>query len=320
MPVQADSQEGSGDGRARTPGEWFAAALKEPLVHFLLIGAALFVVFQIVNNSTEADSGSRQIVVDRDAILNFMQYRSNAFEFDLFSQQLEDLTPEQRRALVDAYVEEEVLHREALAMGLDQGDYIIRQRLVQKLEFLIEGTAEAALSPTDAQLEGFYGLYSADYLEPPVYTFTHVFFDAEQHGDPGAHEMAVRTLAELNRQHVSFSAAAQWGDRPLFFQNYVERTRDFVVSHLGQELTAGLDSLSPSADQWRGPWRSPYGWHLVLLTEKRPGRLPALPEIVDRVQEDYMRVELDRERRESIEQLVSEYDVDVIDLDVGSDD
>lgn len=307
-------------GVGRRPGEWVAVARKEPLVHFLLLGAALFVVFQIVNSSTEADSGSRRIVVDRDAMLDFMQYRSNAFEFDLFNQQLEDLTPEQRQTLVDAYVQEEVLYREALAMGLDQADYIIRQRLIQKLEFLIEGTAGAALNPTHAQLEEFYDVYSADYLEPPVYTFTHVFFDAEQRGEDGGREMAVRTLEELNRQRVSFSAAARWGDRPLFFQNYVERTRDFVVSHLGEELTAGLDSLTPSGDQWAGPWPSPYGWHLVLLTQKRPGRLPVLDEIVDRVQEDYMRVELDRARRASIEQLVGEYDVEIVDLDAGSDD
>lgn len=303
-----------------TAADWLAGAVKEPLVHFLLLGVALFVVFHVLNSSTEADTGSRRIVVDRDAILNFMQYRSNAFEFDLFNRQLEELTPEQRRTLVDAYVQEEVLYREALAMGLDQGDYIIRQRLVQKLEFLIEGTAEAALSPTRAQLEDFYERYSADYLEPPVYTFTHVFFDAEQRGDEGAHEMAERTLEELNRQRVSFSGAARWGDRPLFFQNYVERTRDFVVSNLGEELTAGLDSLTPSDDRWAGPWPSPYGWHLVLLTEKRPGRLPSLDEIVDRVQEDYMRVELDRARHSSIDQLIGEYDVDVVDLDVGSDD
>ena len=216
----------------------------------------------------------RPFTAPRNALLTFMQYRANAFEAELFNKQLDELTPEQKRVLIDQYVREEVLYREALDMGLEQGDYIIRQRMIQKLQFLIEDTAAADVNPTSTQLEQFYKVYQKDYVEPPVYTFTHVFFDAETRGDDAARKAAESLLAKLNREHAPFDSASSLGDRPLYFQNYVERTRDFVVSHMGEELTAALDTVEPSASIWRGPYKSPYGGHLVLMTERRPGRVP----------------------------------------------
>src|SRR5262249_27850635 len=135
-------------------GGWLTAGLREPLVHFVLIGALLFTAFELIQPSTAADN--RTIGVDRNAIITFMQYRSNAFEAELFNKQFEELSEKQRQALVNQYVREEALYREALAMGLEQEDYIIRQRLIQKLEFLIDDTAATETMPTETELEDFY--------------------------------------------------------------------------------------------------------------------------------------------------------------------
>ncbi len=103
---------------------------------------------------------------------------------------------------------------------------------------------------TLADWEAVYTEFNADYWEPPVYTFAHVFFNAERRGDEEAREGAIQLLTELNERGVPFSGAPGLGDRPLYFQNYIERTRDFVESNLGPDLTSTLDRVEPSSSTW----------------------------------------------------------------------
>ncbi len=287
----------------------FAAAIRDPLVHFVILGVLLFAVHEGVAPSAGADEGQR-IVVDRNALLTFMQYRSNAFESEFFGTQLETLSEPALQRLTDDYVREEALYREALAMGLDRSDYIIRQRLVQKLEFLLEDMAGTLEEPSRAQLDAFYSEYRADYIEPSVYTFTHVYFDAEVRGDETAHVAAEAAIEMLIAEKAGFSDATRFGDRPLYFRNYVERTRDFVASHLGEGFIAALDALEPSDTVWRGPFASPFGWHVVLMTGRRVARLPHLDEIEPRVAEDFRRLRLERARSDAVTNLVAGYVID----------
>ena len=290
----------------RRGGNW----LREPLIHFLVAGVLVFGVYDWLNPSAGNAADASTIVVDRERLLTYMQYRSNAFEADLFNEQLDALDAGQRQRLVDDYVREEALYREALALGLDRGDYIMRQRMVQKLEFLIDGFAQNAVEPTAAQLADFYTENRADYVDPSVYTFSHVFFDREARGADAARSAAEALLPQLNEMHAGFNDATRYGDRPLYLRNYVERTRDYVVGHLGEGLVAALDDAVPSERDWIGPFESPYGWHLVMLTERKGARLPPLAEIEPRVRDDYARVALDRARANAIEQLVAGYAVD----------
>ncbi len=293
---------------------WVPSWVRDPLVQFLLIGGALFGAYGLLGSAPDGNE-SKSIVVSRDALLTFVQYRANAFQFDLFDQGLDELTLAERGVLVDEYVREEALYREALAMGLDQGDYIIRQRLIQRLDFLLESGIETG-DVGRAELAEFYTEFNADYWEPPVYTFAHVFFNAERRGDEEAREGAIQMLTELNEQGVPFSGAPGLGDRPLYFQNYIERTRDFVESNLGPDLTSTLDRVEPSSSTWYGPMRSPYGWHLVLLTERRPARLPDLDEIEDRVREDRERIRVAAARRTTIDRIVDGYEVTLVGPDL----
>lgn len=279
--------------------------MRDPLVHFLLIGVALFVLYGLLS---PAGDDPRSITVSRDALLNFAQFRANALRIDLPDKDLDELTAAERQTLVDTYVREEALYREAIALGLDQGDDVIRQRLIQRIEYLFEDNDETADVGRD-ELMKFYTEYRDDYMEPDVYTFTHVFFNDELRGVDGAREAAKQLLVELNEQVIPFSGSLALGDRPLYFQNYVERTRDFVEAHLGQELISMLDRVEPSTSTWYGPVQSPYGWHLVLLVWRKSAQLPGLKEIEDRVREDYERMQKKRTQEKQIDQIIDSYEV-----------
>jgi len=290
---------------------WVPSWLRDPLIHFLVIGGMLFAAYGLLSPD---GNDPKRITVSRDALLNFAQYRANSFQFDLFDQGLDELTSAEREALVAEFVREEALYREAVALGLDQGDYVIRQRLIQRLEFLFEDNNETADVSRD-ELIGFYTEFSNDYIEPDVYTFTHVFFNAQLRGEAGAHEVATQTLAELNEQRIPFSGSLGLGDRPLYFQNYIERTGDFVKANLGQDLISMLDYVEPSTSTWYGPIQSPYGWHLVLLTSRESAWLPNLEEIEVRVREDYRRMRKEQTQRQQLDQIINSYEVKVIERD-----
>lgn len=285
--------------------------LKEPLVHFLAAGLGLFVLFGLVNRD-EGDTDPNVVIVDRDALLTFVQYRIKAFNPTLAEKKLEGMSDEELERFIDEYVREEVLHREALALGLDEDDYVIRRRLVQKLEFITEGFAESSVAVDESALQRYFDANKADYFVEPYVTFTHVFFQTEDRPREEAQALAKKELAKLNRDAVPFSDAPQHGDRFLYHVNYVERTPDYVGSHFGPPMARALFALEPNEFVWRGPFDSAYGVHLVLLTTNEPGREPELAELRDRIHEDARRAMIREETETAIAEVVEAYDVRVV--------
>jgi hypothetical protein len=285
--------------------------LKEPLVHFLAAGLGLFVLFGVVNRD-EPDADPNVVTVDHDALLTYVQYRIKAFNPALAEEKLSSLSDDELQSLIDDYVREEVLHREAVALGLGEDDYIIRRRLVQKLEFITEGFAEAGAKVDQAALRRYFDANKADYYVEPFVTFTHVFFETEDRPREQAHAAAEKKLVELNRDGVPFAEAPQHGDRFLYHVNYVERTPDYVASHFGVPMAKAVFELEPNDFTWRGPFDSPYGVHLVLLTTNEPGRDPALSELEGRVREDARRAMIREQTEEAITDIVGTYDVRLV--------
>jgi hypothetical protein len=285
--------------------------LKEPLVHFLAAGLGLFVLFGIVNRD-RPDADPNVVIVDQDALLTFVQYRIKAFNPSLAEEKLNSLSDDELRRLIDDYVREEVLHREALQLGLGEDDYVIRRRLVQKLEFITEGFAEAGAGVDQAALRRHFDANKGDYYVEPFVTFTHVFFETEDRPREQAYALATKKLTELNRKGVTFADAPQHGDRFLYHVNYVERTPELVASHFGVPMAKALFELEPNDLIWRGPFDSPYGVHLVMLTTSEPGRDPELSELEERVREDARRAMIREETEAAIADIVGTYDVRVV--------
>ncbi|MEY4641934.1 MAG: hypothetical protein RLZZ227_1928 [Pseudomonadota bacterium] len=284
--------------------------LKQPLLHFLALGALLFVIYdmneeQVASEPPAGDAASNTILVDRAALLDFLQFQAQAFEPAVFEARLAAMTVEEVDAAVAAFVREEALYREALKLNLDKGDYSIRQRLVQKVEFLLENLVAEDIRPTDAELLAWYETHRADYAVDAVYTFTHIFFDGQQDMDQ-ARTRAENLLADS--ADIGFEQSAQHGDRYPFLQNYVERTRDFVANNFSADFVAQLDQLGPG-DTWQGPFASRYGWHLVMLRARTDPFTPALSDIRPRVLDDYRYEAMARSRQDAEQRVISEYAV-----------
>lgn len=283
-------------------------ALHDPLAHFLAAGALLFAIGSAVKPAEQAEN---LIKVDRAALLEFIQYRSKAFEPSAAAAILDGLSPEARADIVRDYVREEALAREAEALGLGANDYVIRQRMVQKVEFLAESAAAAIAEPADADLAAFYDANRDRYTAPPSATLTHVFVSTEKKPRAAARAEAVALLADLKSSKAGFNDATAFGDRFLFHKNYVDRTNDYIESQLGGEIAAAIFDPAAPLNEWRGPYSSQYGEHLIYVAARTPSRLPPLGDIRDVVKSDYAEDRRLEAIEKAIEAIVAKYKVEL---------
>jgi hypothetical protein len=195
---------------------------------------------------------------------------------------------------------------------MDQGDYNIRLRLVQKVEFLLENLVLEQSTPDEAALQAYYESHLADYRVDTVFTFTHIFFDAGQGGMDSARERAMAVLADSD--DIGFDESSRYGDRYPFLQNYVGRTRDFVTNNFGTLFVESLEQAQVTDARWQGPFESRYGMHLVMLRERAEPYTLSFDDVRGRVVDDYRYESLIRLRQEAEQRVISEYDV-VVNLD-----
>ncbi len=283
--------------------------LKQPLIHFLLIGMAFFLMFNIFNKDDQLDS--KTIVVDKQALMNYFQFQSKAFNREVFEQKMASMPNDELEQLIQSYIRDEVLYREAKAMGLDQEDFIIKRRMIQKVEFISQGIAQAGAELSEKEIGEYYQEKKKNYYQPAFATFTHVFFDFEKWNPEKAKEKAEVEINYLNKNRISFDQAPSRGDRFFYHTNYVERDPDYVGSHFGPEMTKAIFEAAPSYTQWIGPFRSEYGYHLVLVIKNVAGRYPKLEEVVDRVSYDAQRDYINDQNEKAIQQIIEGYDVKV---------
>lgn len=282
--------------------------LKDPLVHFLVAGAALFGAINILAPAEEAD----RIMVDRAALLSFIQYRSKAFEPETAAAILDAMSEESRQRLIDDYVREEALYREAKKMGLDQGDYVIRQRMVQKFEFMTK-SASTPGEPDAEALAGYYEKNKQDYYVQPGATLAHVFVSATKH--PSDYQAKAETLlGELRQSDAQFEDATGYGDRFLFHTNYIERTFAYIKSHFGETATEVIFDDAMPLSQWAGPVMSKHGAHLIFVTARNPGFIQPLEEIKSTVAADMIGAAQRARNEKLIDAIIKDY-APVIDLD-----
>jgi len=286
--------------------------LREPLVHFLIIGLILFAGYGALNPD-RIDSDEQQIVVSRSDLLNQMQRQYGAVEIERLERILEQMSLSQRQALIDAYAREEALFREAKAMGLDQQDPVARQRLIRKLEFVATSFVVTDDPLSEEIVRTYFDNHQNDYYQPAEITFTHVFFSYKNRGEEDAKIQAERTLSILNTTQVPFYKSLEYGDPFPYHSNYVNRQADDITSHFGPVMQGQLFQLDPDEHSWKGPFTSPYGEHIVLLTRNESGYVPKLADIRDRVIEDIERSRLEVKSEEAIQAVIRGYKVTVAD-------
>jgi hypothetical protein len=279
--------------------------LKDPLVHFLVAGAILFLAVSAIAPPEEDDS---RIVVDRGALISFVQYRSKAFEPAAAAALLDGLSDAALARLIADYIEEEVLAREAEAMGLAAGDYVIRQRMVQKAGFAIDAVAAQELNDDEAR--AFFEANRERYVEQPSATFAHVFFSRDR---PESEAQAAAIAAALNAENAPFEAALLHGDRFPFHTNYVERTYDYVASQFGDEAARAIFDPDAAMLRWRGPLVSSYGAHAVFVARLAPARPLDFEEVAQRVRADAHRDKHARARDALLAETIERYDVVIAD-------
>lgn len=237
--------------------------LKEPLLHFLLLGAGLFVAFSMVQ---KPGYGPNEIVVTSGEIEHL------AVGFTKIWQR--PPTPQEMAGLVKDRVREEVYYREALALGLDKDDTVIRRRLRQKMEFIADDVA-AHTKPTDAELTAYLQAHPESFRIEPRLTFRQVFLNPEKHG-----EYLMRDAERLRAQLIRVGEkadASKLGDPFILQDAFVALPSSEIARQFGTTFAARLSALS--LGQWHGPIESAYGMHLVRISERTAPRLPALAEV-----------------------------------------
>ena len=147
---------------------------KEPLIHFLLMGACLFVLYIGINGDIVPDNETT-ITITEDNLLGFIQYRSRKFNEQDAAGQLQAMSQQQRQQLTDAFIREEVLYREAKALALDSNDYVARQRLIQQMRYLTESFIQVSIDDSDAAVEKYLADNPDRYRKPAQATFTMYF-------------------------------------------------------------------------------------------------------------------------------------------------
>lgn len=265
--------------------------LKEPLVHFLLIGGVLFIAYGALNRSKEV-SGDYEVLVTEQRIEQLAAIFSKSWQ--------RPPTPQELKGLVDDFVLEELYYREAKRMGIDEDDTVIRRRLRQKMEFLSTDLA-SLLNPKDSELNSYLLDHEEQFARPARLSFRQVYINPERHEDP---ELAVQQALDSLR-----NGEPVHGDSSLLPGDFEDSPRPIVDRTFGPEFSTQLLDLPQG--EWQGPVKSAFGRHLVLIESYEPQRAPELDEVRNDVEREWLNVQRQRIQDEFNEQLLQKYQVEV---------
>jgi hypothetical protein len=277
--------------------------IREPLLHFLVAGAALFGIYAWINGPAEKSPTSKAT-----------QIQVKAGDVDWLAenwtrQWRRPPTHDELRGLVTDYLNEQLLAREARAMGLDEDDVIVRRRLAQKLTFLIDNTLRSA-EPSDIELQKFYEGRDRRFQTDARISFVHIYFSQERRADAQADAKVA-----LQRLHERGAALPpeELGDRSLIETEFRDETEQGVSAALGHGFARTVFALEPG--NWTGPIESGYGLHLVRVVALRRSETRPLSEVRARVIEEWRREQEKSAHERYLAELRKKYNV-VIDESV----
>jgi hypothetical protein len=269
--------------------------LREPLLHFLLLGGLLFLFFEWRGSGGPTSS---RIAITPGLVEHLASGFSRTWQ--------RPPTDAELKGLIDDYVKEEIATREAVGMGLDRDDTIIRRRLRQKLEFLVEDAASST-PPSDAELQAWLAAHPESFRAEPRLAFRQVYVSPERRGT-SAEKDAVALLARLRAKGKDASLDGLGDASMLPAELPLSPVRE-ASRAFGEEFAQELLKIEPG--QWTGPVESPYGLHLVLVREHVNGAAPELAEIRPVVEREVLAERRKRELDALYERLLAKYTVTV---------
>ncbi|MDB6155644.1 MAG: hypothetical protein JWL90_4097 [Chthoniobacteraceae bacterium] len=246
--------------------------LREPLLHFLLLGVAIFAAYGLVSKPISGEPGN--IVISAGQVAAMAEGFARTWRRPPTTAEIDGLIRDR--------VQEEVYCREAMALGLDKDDTIIRRRLRQKMEFVTDDVAALA-EPTEDELSVYLKVHADTFRVQRQFTFSQVYLNPERHGENLARDTE-RLLAQLEQAGNQADVSA-FGDPFLLEHKFHSLPASEAAKQFGENFAAKLGELSPG--QWQGPVESGYGVHLVLVSGRTEGLLPALAEVRDAVRREW---------------------------------
>lgn len=268
--------------------------LREPLLHFLAIGAVLFGVYQWASGDEVAPD---EIVVSAGQIANMQAIFSRTWQ--------RPPTAEESQGLVDEYIRDEVLYREGVAMGLDRDDTVVRRRVRHKMEFVADLASD--IEPTDAELKAFVADHPDLFSGEPRVSFTQVYFPA---GAQAANEAEVERLRlALNAGSADASTA---GSPFLAGSDFRDLTSSDVAQTFGADFAAWIDKATPGA--WEGPVTSGYGAHLIKVSERVEASELRFEQVRDAARREWLHIRKVQANDALYEKLRSRYVIRIEDM------
>lgn len=260
---------------------------REPLVHFLVAGAAVFAFF--VWKGEPADPASRDITITQEDRARLSLQWEQMMQRPPTDAELDSLT--------QTWLREEVLYREALRLGLDRDDAVVRKRLANKMDYLATSIAETA-QPSDRTLEAWLADNPHRFADDTTYSFDQLYFADK--------DTAIAALESLS----GGQNGADMGDTISLPGTMDAGTAGAIERQFGIAFLEGLNGGEPSPD-WTGPVPSGFGWHLIRLRARTAGRVPPLADIRGRVESDWRNETLAQRRDDAYQLLRDAYQVDI---------
>jgi hypothetical protein len=269
--------------------------LREPLFHFLLLGCVFFLLYQLVVDGGEGETAGR------------MQIRISEARIEAIAAGFEKTwqrppSPAEMDGLLQGFVREEIYYREALALGLDQDDPVLRQRLAQKLRFLLEDLAQLA-EPTEAELQAYLDANPDAYRRSPSFSLQLVYLNPAVRG-ANIDVEAGKMLTGLRAGEVT---AADTGDATMLPQRYQNESLPNIGRDMGRDFVQQL--IDVPVGSWQGPLVSSFGLHLVYIEKRIDSELPALDEVRKRVLRDWTSEKRQQMNQTSYQELYKRYQV-----------
>ena len=293
---------------------------KEPLIHFLILGGALFALFNLLGDDGELapdDSRSQEEMaprrISREIVVSSGRIESLRARFKKTWRR--DPTAQEQEGLINEFIREEVMYRQALKLELDRDDPLVKRRMRQKLEFFTEDIASLA-KPSDEELAAYLEAHPDPYRQDSKFTFKQVYLNTQNRAETIEADVS-SLLADLRAAGAS-ADIRETGDRLMLEQEFQAISQYEIGRLFGQEFAKGLPAVETGS--WQGPVRSGFGVHLVFISEQIDGRLPPLDEIREAVERDWSSAKREESNEAIYDNFRAEYEVTIEEASAPKED